>query len=61
MTLADDSFVVFWLRDQAVAAAMHVNEWDAIAPLRTLVETGAAVTDLGLLADRHSDLARLVV
>ena len=40
---------------------MHVNEWDAIAPLRALVETRAAVTDIGLLADGRSDLARLVL
>jgi 3-phenylpropionate/trans-cinnamate dioxygenase ferredoxin reductase subunit len=58
--LASDSFVVFWLHDQAVAAAMHVNDWDSTAALRTLVETGAPAANLELLADPHSDLAQLV-
>ncbi len=58
--LSSDSFVVLWLRDHVVAAAMHVNAWDSMVPLRTLVETGAPVTDLGLLADQSSDLIRLV-
>jgi 3-phenylpropionate/trans-cinnamate dioxygenase ferredoxin reductase component len=30
-------FTAFWLRDDRVLAGMHVNDWDAIDPIRDLV------------------------
>jgi NADPH-dependent 2,4-dienoyl-CoA reductase/sulfur reductase-like enzyme len=32
-------FTAFWLRDGKVQAAMHVNDWDAIDPVRAIVGT----------------------
>jgi 3-phenylpropionate/trans-cinnamate dioxygenase ferredoxin reductase component len=35
--VSGERFVAFWLLDGRVQAAMHVNEWDAMKPLRTIV------------------------
>jgi 3-phenylpropionate/trans-cinnamate dioxygenase ferredoxin reductase subunit len=32
-------FTAFWLRDARVLAGMHVNDWDAIDPIRSVVGT----------------------
>ena len=40
-SLEDASFRAYWTAaDGRVTAAMHVNDWDAIDPLRELVESG---------------------
>ncbi|MEP9364142.1 FAD-dependent oxidoreductase [Nocardioides sp. CN2-186] len=48
--ISSDSFAVFWLSDDRVAAGLHVNEWDAMGDIRTLVEARALV-DSDRLAD----------
>jgi 3-phenylpropionate/trans-cinnamate dioxygenase ferredoxin reductase component len=50
------SFVAFWVTGRRVLAGMHVNQWDAIDPIRALV--GREVPP-GLLADESVDLAAL--
>lgn len=50
-------FTAFWMRDDRIAAGMHVNDWDAIDPVRRLV--GATVS-LDRLRDESVDLATLL-
>ncbi len=50
-------FTAFWMRDGRVEAGMHVNDWDAIDPIRGLV--GATVA-LDRLRDESVNLAALV-
>ena len=50
----DASFTAFWLREGRVLAGMHVNDWDAIEPIRALVGTRVAPRRL---RDRSVDLA----
>jgi hypothetical protein len=33
-------FTAFWLKDSRVVAGMHVNDWDAIDPIRASVAAG---------------------
>ncbi len=54
----DGAFMAFWLRDGAIAAAMHANEWDAADDLRRLVEQSSRV-DPALLADEKVPLGVL--
>jgi 3-phenylpropionate/trans-cinnamate dioxygenase ferredoxin reductase subunit len=35
--VSGERFVAFWLLEGRVQAAMHVNDWDAMKPLRTIV------------------------
>jgi NADPH-dependent 2,4-dienoyl-CoA reductase/sulfur reductase-like enzyme len=49
-------FTAFWLAGGRVLAGMHVNDWDAIDPIRAIV--GAEV-DPGRLRDTSVDLADL--
>ena len=43
-SLEERNFRAYWTAgDGHVTAAMHVNDWDAIDPMRELVETGGAV------------------
>lgn len=43
-SLEDASFQVFWLdSDNRVTAGMHVNDWDAIEPIKRLIESGGSV------------------
>ncbi|HSE08872.1 MAG TPA: FAD-dependent oxidoreductase [Nocardioidaceae bacterium] len=42
-------FTALWLKDGAVLAGMHVNDWDAIDPIRRIV--GAGRVDLAALRD----------
>ncbi|WP_159797370.1 NAD(P)/FAD-dependent oxidoreductase [Puerhibacterium puerhi] len=49
-------FTAFWLRAGTVVAGMHVNDWDAIDPIRALV--GQAV-DAERLADAGAELGAL--
>ncbi|HKG62685.1 MAG TPA: FAD-dependent oxidoreductase [Solirubrobacteraceae bacterium] len=43
-SLEDSSFRAYWTApDGHITAAMHVNDWDAIDPMRELVETGGAL------------------
>lgn len=52
------AFVAFWLAGDRVAAAMHVNTWDATEPLKALVSSGRSV-DPGHLADAEVPLGEL--
>jgi 3-phenylpropionate/trans-cinnamate dioxygenase ferredoxin reductase subunit len=50
-------FVAFWLLDGRVQAAMHVNDWDAMKPLRTIVKARAEIAperlaDIGVPLDQ---------
>lgn len=51
-------FVAFWLLDGRVQAAMHVNEWDAMKPLRAIV-TAQAQIGANRLADPDVSLEEL--
>jgi 3-phenylpropionate/trans-cinnamate dioxygenase ferredoxin reductase component len=43
-SLEDRNFRAYWTApDGHITAAMHVNDWDAIDPMRELVETGGAL------------------
>lgn len=42
-------FTAFWIKDGAVVAGMHANDWDAIDPIRRVVTTGTV--DLSKLRD----------
>ncbi len=35
-------FTAFWLQGEHVLAGMHVNDWDAIDPIRAIVGTTVA-------------------
>ncbi|MFP3712183.1 NAD(P)/FAD-dependent oxidoreductase [Puerhibacterium sp. TATVAM-FAB25] len=50
-------FTAFWLREGTVVAGMHVNDWDAIEPVRALVGHRA---DPDRLADAGVGLETLV-
>ncbi|HEY0645173.1 MAG TPA: oxidoreductase C-terminal domain-containing protein, partial [Nocardioides sp.] len=45
----------FWLRDDTVIAGMHINDWDAIEPIRRLVGQPASAQ----LRDPDVELARV--
>ena len=50
-SLDDDAFQAYWVGgDGRLTAALHVNDWDAIDPMRALVDAAAAV-DLEQLGD----------
>jgi 3-phenylpropionate/trans-cinnamate dioxygenase ferredoxin reductase subunit len=50
-SLDEDAFQAYWVGgDGRLSAAMHVNDWDAIDPMRALVDAAAAV-DLEQLGD----------
>jgi 3-phenylpropionate/trans-cinnamate dioxygenase ferredoxin reductase subunit len=49
-------FTAIWLKGDHVLAGMHVNDWDAIEPIRALVGT---VVARDRLADESIDLAAL--
>ena len=53
---ASGTFAAFWLQGGRVLAGMHVNDWDAIDPIRALV--GRSV-DAGRLADTGVALPEL--
>jgi 3-phenylpropionate/trans-cinnamate dioxygenase ferredoxin reductase subunit len=56
-SLGDGRFQALWVSaDGAVSAGMQVNDWDAIDPIRALVESGAKV-DPARLADPGYALA----
>ncbi len=44
-SLEDLDFRAYWLRDGAVVAAMHVNDWDASDAIKEAVETGELPAD----------------
>jgi 3-phenylpropionate/trans-cinnamate dioxygenase ferredoxin reductase subunit len=49
-------FQAFWVSETGrVTAGMHVNDWEAMGPIRSLVESGAAV-DADALADAGTSL-----
>lgn len=50
-------FAAFWVRGGRIEAGMHVNDWDAIDPIRGLI---GATVDLDQLRDESVDLATLV-
>jgi 3-phenylpropionate/trans-cinnamate dioxygenase ferredoxin reductase subunit len=56
--LTDDAFTAFWLGDGRVLAGMHVNDWDAIEPIRRLV---GARPDLDALTDESVPLGEVAV
>jgi 3-phenylpropionate/trans-cinnamate dioxygenase ferredoxin reductase subunit len=47
-------FTAFWLMNGRVVAGMHVNDWDAIDPIRALVGSVIAPAELG---DESTELA----
>jgi 3-phenylpropionate/trans-cinnamate dioxygenase ferredoxin reductase subunit len=49
-SLEEEAFQAYWIGDGRLTAAMHVNDWEAIDPMRALVDAGAAV-DPGQLGD----------
>ncbi len=49
-------FTAFWLKDGVIAAGMHVNDWDAIDPVRSLV--GQHV-DRATLENTATDLSEI--
>jgi 3-phenylpropionate/trans-cinnamate dioxygenase ferredoxin reductase subunit len=56
-SLDDARFQAFWIAsDGTISAGMHVNDWDAIEPIRELVESRARRADLG--APERQDAAR---
>jgi 3-phenylpropionate/trans-cinnamate dioxygenase ferredoxin reductase subunit len=56
-SLDDARFQAFWIAsDGTVSAGMHVNDWDAIGPIRSLVERRDKV-DAAELADPEHPLA----
>jgi 3-phenylpropionate/trans-cinnamate dioxygenase ferredoxin reductase subunit len=56
-SLDDGRFQAFWIgADGSVSAAMHVNDWDAIDPIRAIVETRAK-PDARRLSDPDRPLA----
>ena len=46
----------FWLRNGLIVAGMHLNDWDAIDPIRALVGSVVAPAELG---DESVDLAAI--
>ena len=50
------TFTAFWLKDETVLAGMHVNDWDAMEPIRQIVtaQNGdlTALRDAGVLLDQ---------
>jgi hypothetical protein len=43
-SLSDPAFQAFWLdAEDRVTAGMHVNDWDAIEPIKRLIESGRPV------------------
>jgi 3-phenylpropionate/trans-cinnamate dioxygenase ferredoxin reductase subunit len=50
------TFAAFWLRGGRILAGMHVNDWDAIDPIRALV---GQTVDAGKLGDGGVGLADL--
>jgi 3-phenylpropionate/trans-cinnamate dioxygenase ferredoxin reductase subunit len=55
----DKAFTVFWVADGHVAAAIHVNDWDAMDPIRRMVGR-AADPRLGDESVPLEDVARAV-
>ena len=51
-----ERFAAFWLKGGRVLAGMHVNDWDAIDPIRALVGTEVA---RDRLADESVELAAM--
>jgi len=51
------NFTAFWVKDSRVLAAMHVNDWDAIDPLRRIVTSGKV--DVAALRDPGNPLEDL--
>lgn len=54
--IESEQFAVFSRRGGAVAAGMHVNQWDIIDPLRALVDARRPGVDRGRLADLGTPL-----
>ena len=50
-------FTAFWVKSGRVVAGMHVNDWDAIDPIRSIV--GAGTVDLAGLRDASVGLDQL--
>lgn len=53
------TFTAFWLKDDAVLAGMHANDWDAIEPIRQIVT--AQNVDLTALRDAGVPLDQIVL
>jgi 3-phenylpropionate/trans-cinnamate dioxygenase ferredoxin reductase component len=50
-------FTAFWVKDGSVLAGMHVNDWDAIDPIRRIVSAGRV--DVPRLRDSGTPLEML--
>lgn len=57
-SIAERKLIAFYVVDGAVAAALAVNVWDVIEPLRALITSRRSVPD-ALLADPDVDIAHL--
>jgi 3-phenylpropionate/trans-cinnamate dioxygenase ferredoxin reductase subunit len=55
--VAGRTFTAFWLTGGRVVAGMHANDWDAIDPVRRIVEAGEV--DLAALRDASVPLASI--
>jgi 3-phenylpropionate/trans-cinnamate dioxygenase ferredoxin reductase subunit len=56
--VSGERFVAFWLLDGRVQAAMHVNDWDAMKPMRAIVTARAEIAP-DQLADPNVPLEEL--
>ena len=55
---ADRKFIAFWIADERVVAAMSVNTWDVIEPIRPLIRERIPVAD-SRLRDVDVELEKL--
>jgi NADPH-dependent 2,4-dienoyl-CoA reductase/sulfur reductase-like enzyme len=46
-TPEEGTFTAFWLKQGRVLAGMHANDWDAMGPIRQIVDQPGVVADLG--------------
>jgi 3-phenylpropionate/trans-cinnamate dioxygenase ferredoxin reductase subunit len=58
-SLADRTFIAFWLDDDRVVAGMNANIWDVAKPIEALIRA-RAVVDPALLADPSVPLDELL-
>jgi 3-phenylpropionate/trans-cinnamate dioxygenase ferredoxin reductase subunit len=56
---AANKFMAFWLAEGRVLAGMHVNMWDSIDEIQTLISDRIQV-NTRLLADRHQPLKKVM-
>jgi 3-phenylpropionate/trans-cinnamate dioxygenase ferredoxin reductase subunit len=57
--LSERRFIAFWMAGNRVLAGMSVNVWDVIAPIRSLITSGADINDV-LLSNPDVPLERIL-